>query len=455
MKKRYPLEISDKISGIVYYPAELNSDENIHTVSFGSCSMSVKCIVHPKGENRLVLSKDVSERLHLTNFETSLHIFLHDGTLNIGPLVGIITSGFTPILIRPVGERSYFFAKLLSVQKSVGTLPFIFGEQHIDWENGLVTGYFYHEDKWKIKKVPFPHVIYDRLPNRKAEKRLQLIKLKEKLQKEYLIPWFNPGFFNKLDVYEKLLNEPEVEHYLPDTEPFTSFSIIERMLADYGDVYIKPVNGSLGFGIYQIIYDKQNKIYYCRYQDEEKKTNLRKFQSVETLVEHVFSNKSLEKLIIQQGIRLLRIDKRKVDFRVHTNKDATGNWVVSAIAVKVASPRSATTHIKNGGTIKTLSEAFPDIETRKIYEEKLKTAALSLSKSLEDQIPGIIGEIGFDLGIDIKGNVWLFEANSKPGRSIFVHPNLTDFDLLTRKLTLAFSIFLTERVIMQPEEIFQ
>ncbi|MEK1830725.1 YheC/YheD family protein [Priestia megaterium] len=38
---------------------------------------------------------------------------------------------------------------------------------------------------------------------------------------------------------------------------------------------------------------------------------------------------------------------------------------------------------------------------------------------LEQELNGLIGELGFDFGVDYQGNVWLFEANSKPGRSIF------------------------------------
>ncbi|WP_328018892.1 YheC/YheD family protein, partial [Heyndrickxia sporothermodurans] len=59
----------------------------------------------------------------------------------------------------------------------------------------------------------------------------------------------------------------------------------------------------------------------------------------------------------------------------------------------------------------------------------------------------LLAKLGLILAlIQKKGNVWLFEANSKPGRSIFSHPNLREFDFLTRKLTLSYSIFLTERL---------
>ena len=380
--------------------------------------------------------------------------FFQNQTLFIGPLIGIFTAGFTPFPLRPIGERSSFFSKLLSVKKSVGALPFVFGEQHIDWEQALIKGYFYHENSWKTIDVPFPNVIYDRLPNRKSERNTSLKNVKVRLQKDYLIPWYNPGFFNKLDIYERLQQEDSVTKYLPETHPFSSFSSIETMLFNYGHVYVKPINGSLGLGVHQIIYDKHVDAYFCRYQDSNGVNRLRKFSSLEGLFHSVFTNKSLKNMLVQQGIHLLKTEKRSIDFRIHTNKDDQGDWHLTAIAAKIAGPGSVTTHVRSGGEIKTLKEIFSEEECS-LFSEKLTEAALLLSKALERNMEGIIGEIGFDLGIDRNGDVWLFEANSKPGRSIFTHPDLKEFDLLTRKLSIAFAIFLTEQSILYPEEIFK
>lgn len=44
------------------------------------------------------------------------------------------------------------------------------------------------------EKVPLPNVIYDRLPNRKAENYKPIVRAKRKLEHDYAIPWFNPGF---------------------------------------------------------------------------------------------------------------------------------------------------------------------------------------------------------------------------------------------------------------------
>ena len=85
----------------------------------------------------------------------------------------------------------------------------------------------------------------------------------------------------------------------------------------------------------------------------------------------------------------------------------------------------------------------------KEIEQKLTTAAITLSKSIENHLDGIIAEIGFDFGLDKHGQVWMFEANSKPGRSIFSHPKLKEFELLTRKLSLDYAIYLAEQSITQ------
>lgn len=454
MRTRYTIKIADGSKPIVFCPLELLKNKVLNKIAFGSKTMDVHFLSHDKNNNSIIINNHIQDTLKFPNFDIPLHTFIDGEILNIGPLIGIFTAGFTPFPFRPIGDRTSFFSKLLSVKKTVGALPFVFGEQHINWEKGTMKGIFYHDNEWQTIEVPFPIVIYDRLPNRKSERNKILLKVKERLQKEYLIPWYNPGFFNKLDIYERLQQDPLASIYLPETHPFTSFSSIELMLGKFGHVYLKPINGSLGIGVHQIIYDKLEDEYYCRYQDPNGINRLQKFKTIEGLFKKVFSIRNLDRMLVQQGIHLLRQNTRPIDFRVHTNKDDEGNWHVTAIAAKIAGPGSVTTHSRSGGEIKTIHEIFPPDQCD-IYCEKLSNTALLLSESISSSMEGIIGEIGFDLGIDRHGDVWLFEANSKPGRSIFNHPELKEFDLLTRKLTIAFAVFLAEQAILYPEEIIK
>lgn len=455
MRKKYPIEIISHSKQLVFIPADLLLTNEISKVAFGNKVVDVTCVPHPKGKNVIVLSDDIQKELLMPDLSISLHLFIDQHTLFIGPLIGILTSGFTPFPLRPIGERSMFFAKLLSVNKTVGALPFVFGEEHIDWDLGLIEGYFFVDGGWMKIKVPFPNVVYDRLPNRRTERKSELLSLKSRMQADYLIPWYNPGFFSKLDVFERLQQDERAAEYLPETHSFSSFSVIERMLSNYGNVYVKPANGSLGLGIHQILFDKHNGHYYCRYRDQEGINKLTKFESLEKLMKKIFYKRNLSQMIVQQGISLLRSEKRLIDFRVHTNKDEYGIWQVAAIAAKIAGQGSVTTHVNNGGVVKSLDELYEDQDERELCEKKLSDAALILSSILEKNMEGIIGELGFDFGIDKSGKVWLFEANSKPGRSIFKHPKLKNFDLLTRKLSLSFGIFLAEKAITAPEDIFK
>lgn len=454
MKNHFPVKIFPSDDLLVFYPAVLNPPEKVCKVTFGTMTIEAECRAHPKQQNILAISSKAAEKLMLTGTPpVSLHLFFHDDTLYIGPLLGIFTAGFTDSPVRPIGARTVFFSRLLSVKKTVGIHAFVFGEKHINWEKGTIAGLFCFDDYWKVMEVPFPNVIYDRLPNRHYEKKDTYIDVKNRLQKEYLIPWYNPGFFNKLDVFERLAKHPEAKEFLPDTRPADSVHLIDRMLSEYGHVYLKPVNGSGGEGIHQFIYDRSENMYYCRYQDRGENRLIRS-ASLEGLYSHIFERRRPGKMLVQQGINLLRIGQRPVDFRIHTNKDHTGKWQVSAMAVKIARRGSATTHIRHGGSIKTIKEIFQSNQEQEKIAAKLAEACLTLSKALEEVMDGIIAEIGFDIGMDRDGNVWLFEANSKPGRAIFKHPGLRKFDILTRKLSLAYSIYLTEQSIARPEEIY-
>ncbi|MCM3456916.1 YheC/YheD family protein [Heyndrickxia oleronia] len=441
MPKRYKIEFFEEEELVYYYPNNISIEPN--AVVFGTKKAEIIGKKQPNGRNTLSISTGLAKQLTIPTFLTSITIFQSDSSLIFGPLVGIFTSGFTNFPVKPIGGRSNLFSKLLSLHSSVGVVPFLFGEQHINWENQSIEGHFYHNGKWIQLTVPFPNVIYDRLPNRRSEKLKTTQKVKERLEKDFFIPWYNPGFFNKLDVYERLFNDRKALLYLPETSPFTSFHQVERMLSKYGQVYIKPINGSLGLGVHQVIYDRKTNHYYCRYHDTV--NHLLKFSSLESLINHVFANKNLDRMLVQQGIQLIRDHRRPVDFRVHANKDENGSWKISAIAAKIAGSGSPTTHVKTGGEVKTLTEIFPKEEDQKKYKTKLEHAAMDLAVAIEKHLDGIIGEIGFDFGIDTNGNVWLFEANSKPGRSIFSHPGLKDSDVLTRKLTLSYAIFLTKK----------
>lgn len=313
MKKLYPIEIITDSENTVYLPTDFETTTNLKILAFGATSKEATIKKHRKTRNTVGISSDLFKDLFFPSATSNVHLFIEQETLYVGPLVGIFTSGFSTIKVRPIGDRSILFSKLLSVQKTVGVVAFLFGEQHINWEKGTINGLFY-EDGWKPIEVPFPNVVYDRIPNRRIENLNKIQAVKKRLQKEYSIPWYNPGFFNKLDIYERLLQDDSISDYLPETHALTNFSVIERMLSNFGNVYIKPKNGSLGKGIYQLLYDKKDGHYYTRFKDIDQGNRLMKFDHLEALINHLFENQNLSHYIVQQGIHLIRSEKNQSIF---------------------------------------------------------------------------------------------------------------------------------------------
>ncbi|RSK26299.1 YheC/YheD family protein [Bacillus sp. HMF5848] len=449
----YRLKFHQSEKETVFLPSSLYNNEITH-ISFGTQQHKCKVIRYDSDEkNTIHISRDVADIL-LIPHEASIRAFKKDNVLHIGPLIGIFTAGFTGSILRPVGERSIFFSKLLSMANSVGVCIFVFGAHQINWDNATIAGYFFTKKGWEQCEVPFPNVIYDRLPNRKTESHPAIAQIKKRLSNDYLIPIYNPKFFNKTEIYELLEQHNQLSQYTPKTISRPSWLDIDQMVKQFGHVFVKPANGSLGLGVFQILYSEKEQAYYCRYRDEEDKNRLQRFMNLSTLADYLFKDRDLEYYVVQQGISLIRMDKNQIDFRVHTNQDENGVWHVGAIAAKVAGRGSVTTHINSGGSVHTLEEVIVEKDEAKRINMKIEEAVLAISEYLSEKMNGLVGEIGFDIGVDREGRIWLFEANAKPGRSIFHHPKLHEADKFTRRLTLEYAIYVMKQSIYNPEKIY-
>lgn len=420
----YPLYTSVHREKVIFLPEHFDQLPKT-TVVFGSKREEAKVKKVPKGKSGIILSKTLQEALHIPQIPLKLHIIVNGDECFLGPIVGIFTAGFKNFSQAPLGQRSFYFAKLLSAGETTGVLPVVFGIQHIHWEEGLVTGFVYdkRDNQWQTVTLPLPNVIYDRIPNRRIEQLEQVQTVKHKLRHEYAIPWFNPGFFNKWDLYQHLSKDVRIQSLLPDTILFQRKDDLQRMLEQYDHVYVKWVHGSLGKGIYEIKRASKDSV-DCFFRDEEGDLRSLSRIGINNLIREFFPDFQEEEYMIQQGIELIHHEEKPVDFRLHMNKRKDSSWIVTALAAKVSGKNSPTTHLNSGGEIKTVAELFPNHGERETVIQQLTETALLVCETLEKQTGSFLGEIGLDIGIDRAGNIWLIEANAKPGRSIFSHPRL-------------------------------
>ncbi|MDQ0338072.1 hypothetical protein J2S00_000855 [Caldalkalibacillus uzonensis] len=382
-------------------------------------------------------------------FPGKLHFHLQSGQLSIGPLVGILTTGVTHYDASPIGGRTNFMRRFLMASQDVPASYFVFSPQDISYLRKEINGYFLIKDKtgklsFRRFRVPFPHVVYNRVPNRVQERSAAVSWAKTALEKEG-VRIFNPAFFNKWTIHEKIHHVEEVQHYIPETIFNPDTGQIARMLNTYHMVYLKPSSGSLGLGIAQF-YHLPGRGYFLRYR-RRNENKLFRFKNLSKAIQHFMRHKSSKTYIVQQGIPLMTLDGRQIDFRVHTNKNRHGQWEVTAIAAKLAGKGSVTTHMRTGGKVLSphaaIKKCFPLHQQQRVLLE-LEEAALALSRAIDQEIEGYIGELGFDIGIDQSGHPWMFEANSKPGRHVFTHASLKESEVLTRQKILEYALYLAE-----------
>lgn len=376
--------------------------------------------------NHLYLSAGVRQYIRVPKTGS---IFVHtsgDNEVQIGPLIGVLSdSGYAHSENLPFGMRTNFIKQIV---RSGDKKAFLFGftPQDINWQQETVNGYFLNSHGgWYRKTVPLPDVIYNRLPSRKAETSNYIGSLRERLLRKK-IPFFNWGFFNKSDVYKLLDNDPEALQHLPESVSGPSSEKMKQLLEKHHFLYFKPTAGSLGVGIYRLTYHPKRG-YFARYRKGGRNVLLR-FSTFNSLYRMLQSRHgaSLSNYVVQQGIRLVEIDGCPLDFRFHMHKNGKNEWVPAGIGAKKAGKGSVTTHVKNGGSLMTpeqaLNRAF-GAQGKEVLE-KAKQVSIKMAEAIERNYPHRLGELGLDIGIDKDNEIWMFEANAKPGRSIFKHPSL-------------------------------
>ncbi len=368
-------------------------------------------------------------------------------TLRIGPSIGIVTTGLRNNSKQPIGQRTSFFYKLLQAQEGKGVFYFIFSPGDVDWSQNRVNAWFLRPTKsggyvWRKVVTALPDVVYDRIPSRSAEKIESVQMFKYRLANYGNLKMFNQGFFNKWGVHQLLYPNPEVNEHIPETYTSPSLNTVRNLLRKYRIVYLKPKNGSLGYGIVKIVHQPGNG-YDVSYHNGSGNVK-RHFQKLDSLYHHIFRTRKVSSYLAQQGINLAKFHNRPFDFRVHLHKNQQNEWVVSCMAAKVAGTGSVTTHVRTGGTVIPGDELLAHLfgRQKELMKERISQASIRLATAIE-QAKGIdLGELGLDIGIDTHGHVWMFEANSKPGRSIFKHSRLKQADQESRRLIVDYSCYL-------------
>jgi len=316
------------------------------------------------------------------------------------------------------GNRQNFI-DLINVGTQMGFTVYVLPVERLSLKRKKQRGYIYHRatKSWVQRLMPFPKIIYNRIPNREAERTSPVRKKLAACQKDARITIFNPYFFNKWELFKWLKASSTAKHYLPNTRRLSGPATLERMLERHQFLYLKPESGKAGKGIMTISYKPGSTLPYRLNIQEKTSSTTYNCVNFGKLWARISEEMDKTPYIVQQGINLATYRNRKFDLRALIQKNMSGQWEMTGLGARVAGSTSITTHVPRGGRIdepaKLLSYAFNSSESHTIVE-KVSKAAVTIASQIEKQAKYRLGEMSMDIGVDTNGNVWFFEANSKP-----------------------------------------
>ncbi|MGN7470793.1 YheC/YheD family endospore coat-associated protein [Brevibacillus sp. SAFN-007a] len=335
-------------------------------------------------------------------------------TLVFGPYVGILVSSYHAQMTQsPFGPLSSFFNEIADLCRKRGGIICAFRLQDVNWDAGIVRGLVRRGGVWRQKVLPLPQCIYNRLVSRQRERSEQMTEWLQRC-KEANIPFFNERFLNKWHVHSALQNQESAAAHLPATVRYQSQEDLRMMLSTYRTVYAKPANGSMGRGIIRLRRTQEG------YQLARPGGFGKTFSSITGLQQYLRKQTKGKPYLLQQGLPLIGMHGRPTDFRVLVQKNRAGEWAVTSMVARLGLNRIVS-NISRGGQMMTPLQALrvcgPWAGSARPSPATLKEVALKLSILLEEALPGHYAEFGVDLGVDVRGQVWLLEVNSKPSKT--------------------------------------
>ena len=201
-------------------------------------------------------------------------------------------------------------------------------------------------EKWITGVFRRPDIVYNRLSYRKNEVQRDIHKLLIYLQNHPQIKLFNRRFLHKWEVYKSLVNNSSTCDLVPETRLF-NLSNLDLMLHKYPQVFVKPMNNSVGKGIRVVRRNRAGTGYEYKPAGSDNKWKSCK------LIRSLYLNLKAgmtdsRQYLIQRGLQLSEIDGRIFDLRAQVQKNGCGSGSLLVLGLGWRHP-TIRTHVPNGG----------------------------------------------------------------------------------------------------------
>ncbi|RIX46341.1 YheC/YheD family protein [Paenibacillus nanensis] len=325
---------------------------------------------------------------------------------------------------------------------------FTFSAEDYNPRTGALHGYRYTPEGWIRQRVSLPDVVYDRSFCRSRECSTRSIAALQQMRKRHSHQLINSRLPGKLGVYHTLQEDGRLAPYLPRTTKYAAEALEPLLSGSREGIVLKPSSGMQGRGLLHIRRELWGNKLYVNGRSRGNRPFMKSFTEISELSVWLdrFTNGSV--FLVQPYYAFRDADNRPYDIRVLTQKDDTGMWRLTGMAVRSGSQETLTSNLHGGGIALPvrgfLLSNFGQSMAERLYR-KIHTITGQTAKCLEGGF-GRLGELGMDFGVEPSGKLWLIEVNTKPGREAF--RQIGDAAALKQSIErpLRYARFLTERV---------
>lgn len=294
------------------------------------------------------------------------------------------------------------------------------------------NGYQLVDGQWQMGDCPLPSLIYDRA----FSQRVRTKQLLQQLANFCSFTHVNGQLPGKLAVYAIVKQDAQLHHYLPSTLPFSTMPHLQKLLQrSPTGLFLKPEQGEQGRGSLQIV-ESDAFDYRWNVRGRTLRTNtafhlINQTMAEMTTVLDPFLQRT--SYLIQPNLALRNEHDEPTDCRCLVQKNAHGQWEVTGTVVRTGPHYSAIANLHGGGTAQPASQRLPSSVVEKVEQLSVHIAFLL------EQSCGSLCELGIDFGYERHSQqLWLLEANAKPGRQSFAHDERQATIALQRPLQYMF-----------------
>jgi hypothetical protein len=383
----------------------------------GSIKLKVK-VMATLARGELRISHNLANQCGLGSQPITLRLAFQAAsqTIHIGPVIGVMLNRITNTPGRRFGVITAFCRELTDACRNEGALVYFFTPDDIRLSQNTIEGWAMGPPEYHAS-FPVPDVIYNRLPSRKLDNEPGLQKFLKSAKSQWHTSIFNEKYLDKTEVFEALQHHIGSTRYLPESHACQSSAQLKSMCTKYRVIFLKPITGSLGKGILRISRKSSG---YLVSSSSVVGVTRKEFTSLNALVTAISGKMRSGKFQVQQGLNLIEVGGRPVDFRALVQKNISNRWRVTSIVARTAGNNRFVSNVAQGGTVGTVGETVSKSNINRNINgvsARLQKAALTIASGIESNIPYHFGELGIDLALDPDGRVWLLEVNSKPSKN--------------------------------------